>query len=74
MLTNAYNEYSEMAQKALKKAAAIDNAFAELLEVIHALGVAEGIEEKEDAVEDAHTLGFDEGYEEAKREFHAPDL
>lgn len=57
-------EYSEMKQKALKKAAAIDNAFAELLEEMYVLGKAEGIKEKDDAVEAAYTRGFDEGYEE----------
>jgi flagellar biosynthesis/type III secretory pathway protein FliH len=67
-------EYREMEQRALAKATAIENAFAELLEDIYALGVADGIEEKEAAMEEAHGQGLDEGYDEAKREFHVPDL
>lgn len=67
-------EYMERKQEAVKKLAAIDNALSELFTEIYALGVVEGIKEKEYAVEEAYIRGRDEGYEEAKREFRVPDL
>lgn len=45
-----------------------------LLDEMYVLGKAEGIKENEDAVEEAHSQGFDEGYAEAKRKFNVPDL
>jgi flagellar biosynthesis/type III secretory pathway protein FliH len=49
-----------------------------LLDEMYVLGREEKRVECEQVEEDANTRGFDkgfnEGYEEAKREFHVPDL
>lgn len=67
---------------AFTEAARVYNAMGKVLNEIYELGKAEGIEEKdagyrgieEDARADGFEAGYNEGYEDAMKEFHMPDL